>query len=77
MKKTLLAQLANIKATMLAAELTEPDCECYKEASQDIHNAAATIVEMRGAMQTFVTRVEHGEIRSKRTYAQFKHLLEL
>lgn len=32
--------------------------------------------EMRGAMKTFVDRVEAGTIRSTRTYRQFKEILD-
>lgn len=32
-------------------------------------------VRLREAMQSFVDRCDKGEIRSKRTYAQFKELL--
>ena len=33
--------------------------------------------EMEQAMTTFVERVDKGEVQSKRTYAQFKKILEL
>lgn len=32
-------------------------------------------VKLREAMQLFVDRCDRGEVRSKRTYAQFKELL--
>ncbi len=33
--------------------------------------------EMEQAMTTFVERVDKGEVQSKRTYAQFKTILDL
>lgn len=33
-------------------------------------------VRLRAALQEFVDRCDKGEVRSKRTYAQFKELLD-
>lgn len=40
------------------------------------HELHLQITKLREAMTTFVERCERGEVRSKRTYAQFKELLE-
>lgn len=37
---------------------------------------ASKLRAMRDAMQEFCDRVDKGEVRSKRTYAKFKELLE-
>jgi hypothetical protein len=66
-----------------------PDAEWYWSAQPDRHPDTtelrpATALErsqfqqikkMRDAMQTFVDRVDAGEVRSTRTYSQFKELL--
>jgi hypothetical protein len=41
-----------------------------------ITNLHEETVELKAALQLFCTRVEMGEVRSKKTYAQFKELLD-
>ncbi len=41
----------------------------------DAHTIGHEMEQMRAAMQEFVDRVDKGEVRSKRTYAQFKEIL--
>lgn len=40
------------------------------------HAIATKLRAMRDAMQEFVDRVDKGEVRSKRTYAKFKEILD-
>jgi hypothetical protein len=41
----------------------------------EAHRIAQQMDSMRAAMQKFVDRVDKGEVRSKRTYAEFKEIL--
>lgn len=43
---------------------------------KDVKELIERMEDLEDAMQTFVTRVEEGSIRSRKTYAQFKSLLE-
>jgi hypothetical protein len=40
------------------------------------HACGQRMEEMRAAMQEFIDRVDKGEVRSKRTYAKFKKILQ-
>lgn len=40
------------------------------------HQGSERIQELENAMQTFVDRCDKGEVKSKKTYSQFKKLLE-
>ena len=45
-------------------------------AAQECTKAEARIDELVEAMEWFVKRCENGEVRSKKTYARFKELIE-
>lgn len=47
----------------------------YTCAAHTINQQRRMIDAMQEAMQTFIDRVDKGEVRSRRTYAQFKRVL--
>lgn len=48
----------------------------YVEKLSGYHKARKQFEQMYNGIQTFVIRVENGSIRSKKTYTEFKNILE-
>jgi hypothetical protein len=64
-----------MKTTIVTHEGTGPEITELMWSAEESRAKTARIKELENAMRTFVERVDAGEVRSKKTYAQFKELL--
>ena len=71
-----LGEIQNLKDEIesLTTKLKQ-ESECVDFMKETTDNYEKEIERLKDAMQLFCTRVDNGEVRSTKTYSQFKELL--